>query len=202
MTAQQGMWFPPASSQLRQAAAASRSCCKQLLHTRCTPLPAAQRQHNLLQQHQQQHGYASTACLALPPHLHLQQQSSWSSCSATTPRHHQQQHCAQLQLQQYGSMPQTSAILKGLRHVSCSSTAATTAAADASSERLPAAPAQGDKSSKQAAGPSSSSSSKQGSKGVQTLDYTTLAACCHELSTSWIPSKVEEVSQQLTPHCQ
>uniref|UniRef100_A0A383VBP0 NFACT RNA-binding domain-containing protein n=1 Tax=Tetradesmus obliquus TaxID=3088 RepID=A0A383VBP0_TETOB len=29
----------------------------------------------------------------------------------------------------------------------------------------------------------------------QTLDYTVLAACCHELSGSWVPSKVEEVVQ-------
>jgi hypothetical protein len=27
----------------------------------------------------------------------------------------------------------------------------------------------------------------------QTLDYTVLAACCHELAVSWVPSKVEEV---------
>jgi hypothetical protein len=30
----------------------------------------------------------------------------------------------------------------------------------------------------------------------QTLDYTTLAACCHELLASWVPSKVEEVTSQ------
>ncbi|KAF6261230.1 fibronectin-binding protein A N-terminus-domain-containing protein [Scenedesmus sp. NREL 46B-D3] len=29
----------------------------------------------------------------------------------------------------------------------------------------------------------------------QTLDYTVLAACCHELAGSWVPSKVEEVVQ-------
>jgi hypothetical protein len=27
----------------------------------------------------------------------------------------------------------------------------------------------------------------------QTLDYTVLAACCHELAGAWVPSKVEEV---------
>jgi hypothetical protein len=37
-------------------------------------------------------------------------------------------------------------------------------------------------------GKSSSSRVKQ-----QTLDYTVLAACCHELAGSWVPSKVEEV---------
>jgi hypothetical protein len=31
-------------------------------------------------------------------------------------------------------------------------------------------------------------------KGAQTLDYTTLVACCHELATNWVPAKVEEVS--------
>jgi hypothetical protein len=30
-------------------------------------------------------------------------------------------------------------------------------------------------------------------KGAQTLDYTTLVACCHELSSNWVPAKVEEV---------
>lgn len=29
--------------------------------------------------------------------------------------------------------------------------------------------------------------------GKQTLDYTALEACCHELSGLWVPSKVEEV---------
>jgi hypothetical protein len=32
----------------------------------------------------------------------------------------------------------------------------------------------------------------------QTVDYTALAACCHELSQEWVPAKVEEVS----PVCQ
>jgi hypothetical protein len=33
----------------------------------------------------------------------------------------------------------------------------------------------------------------------QTLDYTVLAACCHELAGSWVPSKVEEVRKLAGP---
>jgi hypothetical protein len=34
----------------------------------------------------------------------------------------------------------------------------------------------------------------------QTVDYTALAACCHELSKDWVPAKVEEVSR-VVPRC-
>jgi hypothetical protein len=34
-----------------------------------------------------------------------------------------------------------------------------------------------------------------GHKFKQTLDYTTLVACCNELKDAWAPSKIEEVSQ-------
>eukprot|EP00879_Flechtneria_rotunda_P017853 GHRR01018713.1.p1 GENE.GHRR01018713.1~~GHRR01018713.1.p1 ORF type:complete len:705 (+),score=256.20 GHRR01018713.1:640-2754(+) len=40
--------------------------------------------------------------------------------------------------------------------------------------------------------PRSGAAAKQ---SKQTLDYTALAACCHELTNSWVPSKVEEVVQ-------
>ena len=32
-------------------------------------------------------------------------------------------------------------------------------------------------------------------KRRQTLDYTSLVACCNELKGTWVPSKVEEVGQ-------
>jgi hypothetical protein len=46
-----------------------------------------------------------------------------------------------------------------------------------------------------AASKDSSSSIKAHGNGAQTLDFTTLTACCHELTEDWVPSKVEEVSR-------
>ncbi|KAF8058048.1 rqcH [Scenedesmus sp. PABB004] len=66
--------------------------------------------------------------------------------------------------------------------------AAARAAGGAAALGAPARPAQ---AGEQAVGqPQPAAHAKQ-----QTVDYTALAACCHELSGAWVPSKVEEVVQ-------
>jgi hypothetical protein len=74
------------------------------------------------------------------------------------------------------------------RHISCNSTASTAAL-----NPQPVAARQAKQTA--ASKDDSSSSSKAHGNGAQTLDFTTLTACCHELTEDWVPSKVEEVSR-------
>lgn len=175
------MWSRPIATSLQQAAAATRQCCKQLVQSQSTRLHAA-----VPWQQRQQLANTTVVCTAVLP---MYQQAQQLSTQSGRLQAHSTLRISQQQQRQQQWHNWQLPLVRHKRQFACASTAST-AAADPQAAPPAAAPAG------IGAGSSSSSvSSKAQGKGVQTLDYTTLVACCHELTTKWVPSKVEEVCQ-------